>query len=165
VATHRSNGKTMYGFDVVYRYHVAGREFNGSNVFFGGDASSGSSATAHRVTRRHPEGSQVKVFYQPDSPANAVLDPGAGWQSYVVFGIGLLFLIVGVFVFGGSLIYVLAAGAILGGAAAAWLGGSASRRTARDRFTPGVPPPDVARAAPPRSNAAGAQDDDGFDLQ
>jgi hypothetical protein len=163
VATKRSDGKTMYSFDVVYRYQVEGRELTCNSVFFGGNTSSSNSSAAYKVTGRYPEGAEVDVYYEPENPANAVLEPGARWQSYIVFGIGLVFLIVGVLVLGSSLFYLLAAGAIIGGAAAGWLGGSSSRQRARDRFAPDFPPRTPSRPVPPQIDATDA-DDDGFDV-
>jgi hypothetical protein len=144
VATKRSDGKTMYSSDVVYRYQVEGRELTCNSVFFGGNTSSSNSAAAYNVTGRYPEGAEVDVYYEPENPANAVLEPGTRWQSYIVFGIGLVFLIVGVLVLGSSLFYVLAAGAIIGGAAAGWLGGSSTANQ------PAIASPPIFRPAPPR---------------
>jgi len=59
--------------------------------------------------------------------------------------------------------YLLAAGAIIGVAAAAWLGSSSNRKSARDRFAPDFPSSIPSRPAPPRVDATDAEDD-GFDL-
>lgn len=120
----RSNGKTktLYSSDVTYQYQVQSRDYTCSNVFFGGDASSSSSSAAHQLVERYPTGRQVDVFYDPKHPENAVLEPGAHWQSYLVYGIGLLFLVVGLLVAGSSLLYLLAAASLLGVGVAAWLG-------------------------------------------
>ena len=163
VATKRSDGKTMYSSDVVYRYQVEGRELTCNSVFFGGNTSSSNSSAAYNVTGRYPEGAEVDVYYEPEDPANAVLEPGTRWQSYIVFGLGLVFLIVGVLVFGSSLFYVLAAGAIIGGAAAGWLGGSSSRKSTRDRFAPDFSPSTPSRPVPTPADATDAEDD-GFDV-
>lgn len=165
VATKRSDGKTMYSVDVVYRYQVEGREFTCSNVFFGGNASSSNSSAAHKVAGRYPEGAEVDVSYEPDNPANAVLEPGARWQSYIIYAIGLAFLVVGVLTAGGSLFYLLAAGAIIGSALAVWLGSSSNRKSARDRFAPDFPSSTPSRPAPPRVDATDAERDDGFHTQ
>ncbi|MCA9270730.1 MAG: DUF3592 domain-containing protein, partial [Planctomycetales bacterium] len=145
VATARSNGKTMYSFDVVYRYSVDGREFTSSNVFFGGNGSSSHSTGAHKVAARYPRGGKVDVYYDPSEPANAVLEPGAHWQSYAVFGAGLIFLVVGALAAGTSLFWLLAAGAVIGGAVASALGGSSGRTTARKGTAPNLPLQDRAR--------------------
>jgi hypothetical protein len=172
VATKNSGGKTRYRYDVVYRYQVEGREltcsnvFFGDDVFFGGDVSSRSSDTAYKVTKRYPEGAEVAVYYEPEDPASAVLEPGARWQSYVLFVIGLVFLIVGVLSLGSSLrslFSMLAAGAIIGGVTASGLGGSSSRKRAPDRFDPDLPPSTPSQLVPPQADATDAEDD-GFDL-
>lgn len=121
----RSNGKnkTLYSFDVTYNYQVKGEKFTSSNVFFGGDASSSDSSGAYQITRRYPTGAKVDVFYDPKNPGSAVLEPGAHWQSYLVYGIGLLFLLVGFLLAGSSLFHLLAAASLLGASLALWAGG------------------------------------------
>ncbi len=161
VSTKRSNGKTTYGFDVEYRYKVEGQELTCSNVFFGGNSSSSDSTAAYRVTRRYSKHTKVEVYYDPQQPANAVLEPGAHWQSYLLYGIGLAFLVVGVLSAGASLFYVLAAGAIIGGTAIGWLGGSSTRTAPSDGFDPDFPPNRIAPRAPPRADA---KEDDGFTI-
>lgn len=163
VATSHSNGKTMYSFDVAYDYEVKGHEFTSSNVFFGGNSSSSYSAGAYQVTARYPEHMKVKVYYDPKNPANAVLEPGAHWQSYVVYAIGLAFLVVGVLTAGSSLLYVLAASAIIGGAVAVSLGGSTRPKATRDRLAPRFPSSAVSHPGPPPADATDAKED-GFNL-
>jgi hypothetical protein len=130
LATSRSKKKkTMYSFDVEYRYEVAGEELVCNNVYFGGDFSSSSSAGANEVVRRYPVGAKVDVAYDPNNPVNAVLEPGAHWQSYILYGIGLAFLVVGVLMFGSSLFYLLAYGVLFGAALTSNLSGSSNDRT------------------------------------
>ncbi|MBI1249087.1 DUF3592 domain-containing protein [bacterium] len=162
VATRRSDGKTMYSFDIVYQYKVEGRELKCSNVYFGGEGSSSNSSSAYSVTDRYPKGTQVDVYYEPDHPANAVLEPGAHWQSYLLFGAGLVFLGVGLLIVGSSVFYILAAGAILGTAVAAWMGSSSrSSPAAQGSFTSSDNmSPTTSRPA----DLASDDGDDGFDM-
>jgi len=43
---------------------------------------------------KYPVGRKVKVYYNPDDPVIAVLEPGASWESYQAFVLGILILIV-----------------------------------------------------------------------
>ncbi len=163
VVTSTSNGKTMYGFDVVYRYQVEGRDLTSNNVFFGGNTTSSSSSFAHNVVARYPKGAKVKVFYDPNDPSKAVLEPGTTWQSYLVFGIGLAFLIVGVLVFISSVFYVAIAGLIIGSAVAGWIGSSARRSQVADRFNLDGAPAGPQAPADRRTETTPSSDD-GIDI-
>lgn len=161
VATSRdSDNKTMYSADVVYRYSVGDKEFRGSTVSFGGGFSSSSSRHAYAVTKRYPVGRQVPVYYQPEVPANAVLAPGVTWSSFLVFGIGLLFLVVGVLMLAGPACYIAIGTLVVAGAAT----GAIGRRKVTPEIDPTVRPAD---AVPARRSAASPKrdsEDDGFDI-
>jgi len=171
VATSTSDGKTMYKADVVYKYQVGDRDYQCSTVAFGGDFSSSDSSWAHAVRDKYPAGSEVEVFYQPEEPANAVLEPGATWKSYMVFGIGMVFLVVGGLVVGSSLLFVVGAVLITGGAVSGLIG----RRPQRpggdssdfDRGNSYIDrragPGDAAES--PDSRRPSTIDDDGFDIR
>lgn len=71
---------------IVYRYSVDGREFEGSQVEL---IEFTSRSDSREELRRYPEGSQVTVYYQPDDPANAALRTGLRQSTLlaVLFGI------------------------------------------------------------------------------
>ena len=96
VVSKRKSDGTMYSADVAFAYEVDGQGFKGSNVTFGGGMSSSNSRMANSVVSRYRKGQKVDVFHDPEEPGNSVLEPGASWKSWLVFGIGLLFLGVGV---------------------------------------------------------------------
>ena len=73
--------QTMYSPEVVYRYNVNGEDLRASTVAFGADFSSSSSSIARAVTDRYPVNKQVQVYYDPEIPGNAVLEPGTSWKS------------------------------------------------------------------------------------
>lgn len=114
VVTRRSKGKVQYSSKVAYRYAVEGREFTCDNVWFGGHSSSNSSGSASQTVKKYPTGAEIAVFYEPSNPANAVLEPGTRWQSYLVFAIGVIFLAVGILMVGGAFVDLLAAGVMFG---------------------------------------------------
>ena len=161
VATKRSDGKTMFSFDVVYKYEVEGKQYTCNNVYFGGEGSSSSSSSANGVVSRYPKGSEVKVYYEPANPGNAVLEPGTTWSSYLVYGVGMVFLVIGVLVAGGSLIKLLAFGAVIFGAASGVLGGSKRSNSSQpDHYSPNPSSGGTSRTNPPDID----DEDDGFGI-
>lgn len=98
VRSRNSDGKTMYGADVVYAYEVEGREYSSNQISFGGASSSSSSSGAYRVVNHYNAGNAVTVTYDPERPEVAVLEPGVTWSSYMVYGIGWVFFGVGLLV-------------------------------------------------------------------
>ena len=133
VTTSRSDGKTMYSPDVVYSFEVEGRSYKSSTISFGGSWSSSNSSDAYKLVTRYPVGTQVDVHYEVGAPSESVLEPGVTWKSYIVFGIGLLFLGVGVLAFGSSALTLFSVGVVVTGVLAGLFG-------KKDRkFTP--PPP------------------------
>lgn len=91
---YRDDGKTMYTALVVYEYSVGNQQWEGDSVWFG-QYSSSSRSEINRTVTQYPVGRTVDVYYQPDDPANSVLQPGATTSSYIVFSIGMVFLAIG----------------------------------------------------------------------
>lgn len=95
-----SDGKVAHSASVGYDYEVEGQKLLGDTVWFGGNFSSSSSDLARRTVDKYPVGKQVQVYHDPANPEVSVLEPGAFWSSYLVYGIGLLFLGFGVLLVG-----------------------------------------------------------------
>lgn len=64
---------------ITYLYQVAGRAWTSHRVFFGDEAFATGDAARDRVRRYEPD-TTVQVFYDPNDPAQAVLEPRAAWQ-------------------------------------------------------------------------------------
>lgn len=88
---------TVYEPSVIYDYTVNGKSYT-SHRITAGDFSSSSSKRAHRIVNKYPAGSTATVYYNPDEPYQSVLEPGATFFSYVPFGSGILFAVVGALV-------------------------------------------------------------------
>lgn len=88
VRQHSSGGSggQRYRVHVEYQYAVDGQVYTSSRMripdisFFRGERVSSPSA--------YLEGNSVRVFYNPNDPAAAVLEPGVGWSVYSVLGVG-----------------------------------------------------------------------------
>jgi hypothetical protein len=86
--------------DVSYRYSADGREFTNDRIQLGA-AIRGTVTELETVINRYPVGATVDVYYDPDSPASAVLERAVPSSSRVLLGIGGLF---GLFGVGGTVI-------------------------------------------------------------
>ena len=92
-------GEWAYAPEVRYAYEVEGHRYEGRAVRLGLEGMRfGTRGLAARVVNRYRPGERVTVYYDPQDPATAVLEPGASWESSLVYGIGLLFLGVGVLI-------------------------------------------------------------------
>lgn len=155
-----SDNKTMYSAQVVYSYTVDGREFENDTVSFGGKISTNSSRYARNVTNRYPVGRQVRVHYEPAAPANAVLEPGVTWRSYIVFAVGIAFLLVGLLMVAGPLGSLAFGAFVVAGAASGAIGRRKSNADYRPSELPHNEAPPNRPPSPPPQNPK----DDGFDI-
>lgn len=89
---------TTYSADISYDYVVNDHSYVNGAVDFGSVQTSDPS-TARRVLKRYPVGLQVPVYYNPDDPQDAVLEPGLNGGSWFLPIFGGVFLVVGVGVF------------------------------------------------------------------
>ncbi|WP_164021548.1 DUF3592 domain-containing protein [Pyxidicoccus trucidator] len=78
----------LYRPEVEYTYTVDGQSYTGTSL--GKDVvevSSKQHAQAHAA--RYPRGTPAKVFYDPEDPSQAVLEPGVQATSWAVPGAGI----------------------------------------------------------------------------
>jgi len=94
VESHGDDG-TMYSAHVVYKYTLDGGDLESDRVWFGGDYSTSDRSEMSEVVRKYPVGQTVDVYYSSDDPTEAVLMPGAYTSTYVLFVIGMVFLVIG----------------------------------------------------------------------
>lgn len=75
-----------------YEYHVQGTRYLAAHYRVGGNATPFSSV-AKAASERFPEGRAVKVYYNPNDPSEAVLEPGAWYGNFVFPVVGLIVLL------------------------------------------------------------------------
>ncbi|MGO9108061.1 MAG: DUF3592 domain-containing protein [Thermoguttaceae bacterium] len=63
-----------YSPNVQYKYAVAGKTYSSTCCRFGDVYAN--EGIAHRIVAEHPLGKPVRVYYNPDNPADALLQPG-----------------------------------------------------------------------------------------
>jgi len=92
-----SSGATYEPF-VRYRYTVAGRDYSSTRYAYGMGSTS-DRGHASRIVADHPPGREVRVWYDPDDPSEALLKPevqGIHYflllfiQPFLLVGLGLL---------------------------------------------------------------------------
>lgn len=92
-----AEGGDSYSPQVAYAYAVNGRSYEGQTIKFGENSYS-SKRKAQAILDRYPNGQRIAVFYDPTQPDKAVLEPGVSGGSYIVLGIGLLFVFISLLV-------------------------------------------------------------------
>lgn len=90
-----NRSSTTYKAIVVYDYTVDGKEYSSGRIWFGSDISTSDQAQMRNIVKGYPTGSDVKVYYNPDDPAEAVLQPGVFFTSYFLLIFGGVFAVVG----------------------------------------------------------------------
>ena len=90
----RETVNTEYRVDIRFSYKVGGREFHSSNWKWGWTKIYRDPEEPNAIVAAHPVGKSVQVFYDPNEPATAVLEPSNPQGTFVqlvfslVFGLG-----------------------------------------------------------------------------
>jgi hypothetical protein len=82
-----AEGGDSYSPEVDYQYQVDGQTITNNQIKFGENSYS-SRRKAEEIAANYPLGQQVTVYYEPERPTNAVLEPGVSAGSYIVITIG-----------------------------------------------------------------------------
>lgn len=91
----RSDGNTHYNTDIAYSYSVGGKEYSSSGITIGDSPLDNNVTKAKRLQSEYSVGKDVTVFYDPELPESAVLQPGSKAGDYMLAGIAMIFILVG----------------------------------------------------------------------
>ena len=80
---------------VLYQYDVGGTTYWSDTVSLAVMEVAGNMQRARETVSRHPVGSAVRVYYDPDDPEAAVLVPGTAAYSGTLLAIGIFFAVKG----------------------------------------------------------------------
>ena len=94
VSSRSSEGGRTYRAEVTYRYTVDGVSYTGDRIQ-ASTISSSSGSRASAMHRKYPKGKSVKVFYNPERPDRALLEPGASMGAILMSSLGGLFFVMG----------------------------------------------------------------------
>ena len=85
---------------VRYAYAAAGREWRNDAIWLLGARGYSTPSTAFDVLRDYPVGRTVAVHYDPADPADsALILEGLPWYIFLIGGMGIVWLGVGLFAF------------------------------------------------------------------
>ncbi len=70
---------------ILYFYEVQGTSYRSARVFSGDVLGLGFGRTIRRYLAAYPAGKAVTVFYDPESPGTALLEPGPNKAAYLSF--------------------------------------------------------------------------------
>ena len=88
--TRDTDGNSMYSPNIQYYYTVNGDAFQGSDIQTV-DGSTSLKSSVKKTLAKYPKGKTVTVFYDPDYPSIAVLEPGASFLFTLLLKVPLLF--------------------------------------------------------------------------
>src|SRR5262245_51840255 len=93
---HSSKGGyyTSYYPVVQYEYTVNGQRFLGNRITFGGEVGYGWTGMAQRQIAGYVPNSNVAVFYDPNEPANAVLERTAGTSGKIYWLVAIMIIVI-----------------------------------------------------------------------
>jgi Protein of unknown function (DUF3592) len=93
-----TNSKTaQYIAKVTYQYAVNGVTQNAGRITFGdNDSRNFKKEIAAATVANYPSGKTVKVYYDLQNAANAVLVPGVSSNVHTLLRVGIVFLLVGI---------------------------------------------------------------------
>lgn len=79
---------TKYIAHVSYTFNLDSVSYSSDKILYSGTYRSNKSS-AEAVTSKYPLDSQVKVYYNPDDPQRACLEPEIPIHIYIMFAVGL----------------------------------------------------------------------------
>jgi hypothetical protein len=85
---------TQHRLSVHYEYVVGGKRYTSRRYAFGTRYITGLRA-AQETAAQYRDEEGVKVYYNPENPRQAALEPGIAWDSFVILGVGLVLLFIG----------------------------------------------------------------------
>ena len=90
-----SDGNDMYSANVQYEYSVENKKYSDSGIRVS-DAKTSVKSNVKKTLRKYAVGTTVTVYYDPEFPNTAVLEPGTGFLFGMLLKLPLLFCIVSV---------------------------------------------------------------------
>jgi len=117
-----TNAATHYSADVQYAYRINGKEYKSNKIDTrAGLWSSTHSSDAYGEVNQYPAGRSVAIYYNPDKPWVAVLEPGVSQVTYWLIGAGGVLLFIGAWIALSGIFRVLFGIGMLGILTFAWL--------------------------------------------
>lgn len=95
VESRRSSRSTAYYLKVVYTYQVNGQQLTSDRVTLGAPIGLGNYRAMEKRAAAYPPGNSVMVYYNPDNPAEAVLETSApSGTIFIIIAIIIILILV-----------------------------------------------------------------------
>jgi len=91
----RRDSNTHYQPDIAYTYTVDGKKYTSSMITVGDPPLDNNVTKAKRLQAEYPVGKEVVVYYDPELPESAALQPGTKTGDYLLAGIFAIFFFAG----------------------------------------------------------------------
>ncbi|MBN2820749.1 MAG: DUF3592 domain-containing protein [Bacteroidales bacterium] len=79
------DGKTIYAAAINYDFTVENKSYSGNRISLtSGNTRTSSLREVKKDLQKYPVGANVTVYYDPELPNNAVLEPGADFFTYII---------------------------------------------------------------------------------
>lgn len=85
-----SDGKDMYSANIQYNYSVGGKEYSDGSIQTL-DGSSSVKSSVKKTIKKYAVGTKVTVYYDPEFPNTAVLEPGTSFLFGIMLKLPLAF--------------------------------------------------------------------------
>ena len=104
VSQTESDGTAMYALDITYEFWVDEQAYSGSRISLTSENSRTSNFRAiKKDLKKYTVGTAIPVYYDPELPYNAVLQPGADFWAYFIKYMPLLFALFGLLLLFGAI--------------------------------------------------------------
>ncbi len=97
VSVWKKDSQTHYQPDIAYSYTIDGKKYSSSKITVGEPPLDNNVSKAKSVQAKYPVGKEVKVWYDPELPESAALEPGIKTGDIMLASISILFFAVGLF--------------------------------------------------------------------
>jgi hypothetical protein len=92
-----TRGRT-YVPTIKYSYTIIGQNYVGTHITLGTEWNSSSSKKADAKQQQYPIGQPCRVYYNPNDPAEAALEPASGRSAWSKVLAGVALILFGVFI-------------------------------------------------------------------
>ncbi len=76
VKGNNSDGETIFMLRCKYCYTVNDRIFYAGRLSYGQSDTVGKSDNLQQILKRYPAGQEINVYYNPEDPQTAIIEPG-----------------------------------------------------------------------------------------
>ena len=89
-----SGYSTAYYPKVLYEYEVGGQRYQSQQISAGFQMGLGNQATVQNQVAQYPPGTSIRIYFNPNNPAQSILDKSANPATSIFSGIAVFIMVV-----------------------------------------------------------------------